>query len=303
LTTRLSKRRFRWQFTAKRGILEKDASFVGCELKIMKSPFPGMDPFIEGCGLWEDFHTHLVEKIGEALADLVPENYLVRTGQRAYVVLLDDERQKSHSFKPDVSVITDRSSAAGADAATAVAEPELGSSLSMRALVEEEFRERFVEIHEADGERRLVTAIEVLSPSNKKPNSPGWDQYLRKRQGFFASRSAHFIEIDLLRGGERMPMADAWPDSPYRLLLARMERMPMCQVWQGHFQRALPPIPVPLFSPDPDLKLELQPMIDAIYSHWRYYRSIDYRSALTPPLSPDEAAWLAQQLRQRSAPA
>jgi hypothetical protein len=145
--------------------------------------------------------------------------------------------------------MTDHSSAAGPDATTAVAYPEVGSSLSMRALVEEEFRERFVEIHEADGERRLVTGIEVLSPSNKKRNSPGWDQYLRKRQGFFASRSANFIEIDLLRGGERMPMADAWPDSPNRLLVARMQRMPMCQVWQGHFQRALPPIPVPLYPP------------------------------------------------------
>jgi Protein of unknown function (DUF4058) len=260
-----------------------------------------MDPFIEGCGLWEDFHTHFVEKIGEALAGLVPDNYLVRTGLRAYVVLVDDDRQKSHSFKPDASITTDRSSAA--DAATAVAEPELGSALSMRALVEEEFRERFVEIHEADGERRLVTGIEVLSPSNKKRNSPGWDQYLRKRQGFFASRSANFIELDLLRGGELMPMADAWPDSPYRLVVARLQRMPMCQVWQAHFQRPLPSIPVPLFPPDPEVQLELQPMIDAIYSRWRYYRSIDYRTPLAPPLSAEETAWLAQQLRQRTAPA
>ena len=26
----------------------------------MKSPFPGMDPYIESCGLWEDFHYGLV---------------------------------------------------------------------------------------------------------------------------------------------------------------------------------------------------------------------------------------------------
>ena len=29
----------------------------------MKSPFPGMDPYIEACGLWRDFHGHLIEKI------------------------------------------------------------------------------------------------------------------------------------------------------------------------------------------------------------------------------------------------
>ena len=52
----------------------------------MKSPFPGMDPFIEGCGLWEDFHNHLVEKIFDYLAASVPERYVVRTGERSYIV-------------------------------------------------------------------------------------------------------------------------------------------------------------------------------------------------------------------------
>ena len=39
----------------------------------MKSPFPGMDPDVEACGLWADFHNHLIEKIGERLADAAPE--------------------------------------------------------------------------------------------------------------------------------------------------------------------------------------------------------------------------------------
>jgi len=42
-----------------------------------------MDPFIEACGLWEDFHPHLIEKIYEALADTVPEHYTVRSGERS----------------------------------------------------------------------------------------------------------------------------------------------------------------------------------------------------------------------------
>jgi hypothetical protein len=29
---------------------------------MMKSPFTGMDPFIEACGLWGDFHSHLIER-------------------------------------------------------------------------------------------------------------------------------------------------------------------------------------------------------------------------------------------------
>lgn len=26
----------------------------------MKSPFPGMDPYIEACSLWGDFHNRLI---------------------------------------------------------------------------------------------------------------------------------------------------------------------------------------------------------------------------------------------------
>jgi hypothetical protein len=84
----------------------------------------------------------------------------------------------------------------------------------MRAFIEEEHRETFVEIYEATPEQRLVTRIEVLSPSNKRPHTPGWDIYHRKRQSLLPG-DINLVEIDLLRGGRRMPMLDPWPDSPY----------------------------------------------------------------------------------------
>ena len=74
----------------------------------MGSPFPGMDPYIEACGLWEDFHTHLIEKIYEQLADSVPDRYLVRTGERSYVVLVESEGKETYPFSPDVSITTPR---------------------------------------------------------------------------------------------------------------------------------------------------------------------------------------------------
>ena len=33
----------------------------------MQSPFPGMDPYIEACGLWEGFHNRLIHKIDDAI--------------------------------------------------------------------------------------------------------------------------------------------------------------------------------------------------------------------------------------------
>ncbi|MGH7226663.1 MAG: DUF4058 family protein, partial [Gemmataceae bacterium] len=52
----------------------------------MKSPFPGMDPYIESHDLWGDFHGHLIEGIYEQIAEVVPERYFVRASRRSYYV-------------------------------------------------------------------------------------------------------------------------------------------------------------------------------------------------------------------------
>jgi hypothetical protein len=249
---------------------------------LMKSPFPGMDPYIETAGLWEDFHSHLIEKIYDALAESVPDRYLVRTGECSYVVLVGAEGKEM-------------------PASAAVGQAETGP-IAVRPFVEEEYRETFVEIHEAEPEQRLVTCIEVLSPSNKRRGTPGWDLYLRKRQALLLGE-ANLVEIDLLRGGQRLPMLDPWPDSPYTVLVSRRWKTPRCLVWPASFQRPLPVIPVPLARPDPDVELTLQPIVEAIYARSRYHHSIDYARPLNPPPTPEESAWLAQQLSGRGSPA
>jgi hypothetical protein len=95
-------------------------------------------------------------------------------------------------------------------------------------------------------------------------------------------------------------MVDPWPASPYTLLVARKARGPDCLVWPAYCVRRLSAIPVPLLKPDPDLSLDLQPMIDAIYTRSRYHRSINYTKPITPPLSTEETSWLAEQLKPRA---
>ena len=63
----------------------------------------------------------------------------------------------------------------------------------------EPWEQPYLEILSNDGER-LVTAIEILSPSNKKPGDNGRTSYLQK-QGEFRLANVNLIEIDLLRGG------------------------------------------------------------------------------------------------------
>jgi hypothetical protein len=257
-----------------------------------------MDPYIEACGLWEDFHLALIYEIKSVLSGSVPSHYLVRTGERPYLVLVESEGKTSHPFLPDVSVTTPSGAKKGTKkGGTALAEPasELEPHV-LRAFIEEEHREAFVEIFETDPEMRLVTTIEVLSPTNKRTGTPGWDLYQRKRQSILLG-DVSLVEIDLLRGGQRMPMLDPWPDSPYTLMVARARKPQMCRVWEGSFQRALPPIPVPLVKPDPDIPLSLQPLVDTIYQRFRYRHSIDYATELQPPLSRKEAAWCRQRLQ------
>jgi hypothetical protein len=265
-----------------------------------------MDPFIEVSHLWEDFHHDLISEIKGSLASRLPERYVVRAGERSYVSLVESvEEEEKQAFLPDVAVATRRGStkAGGrrkSSAAASAVQGEPGAVL-MRALVKAEYREPFLEIRQVDPERKLVTGIEVLSPSNKRPNTKGWRLYHRKRLAFL-SGYANFVEIDLLRRGRRMPMVSAWPDSPYYLLVCRKKQAPRCSVWPASFTEPLPPIPIPLLLPDPDISLDLQPLVAATYARSRYERDIDYRQPLHPPLSAAEAAWLEERLRERQQP-
>lgn len=269
----------------------------------MPSLFPGMDPYIESCGLWEDFHQELLGEIKAQLARELPSRYVVRLGERAYVTLLssDEFGIERHASQADVAiaVASRRLPDKPRDAVAVLDQPLTAADvepIEMRAFVEVEFRETFVEISEREPRRRLVTTIELLSPSNKRRETTGWTRYLRKRQAHLEG-GANLVEIDLLRQGTRMPMEAEWPDSPYYLLVCRREKAPLCTVWPAHFTCPLPVISVPLSAPDPDVPLTLQGILEEVYDRSRYEFDIDYHQPCTPPLDPATATWLADRLR------
>jgi hypothetical protein len=143
----------------------------------MNSPFPGMDPYIEACGLWEDFRDTLITDIKRVLSVKVPDKYVVRSGERNYFVLTSwDEDAQTREFmtQTDVGISAKLPHSQEEKESVALAEPstELGP-ITMRSLVESEFRESFVEIRDTSEHRKLITTIEILSPSNKRRNSQG----------------------------------------------------------------------------------------------------------------------------------
>jgi hypothetical protein len=143
----------------------------------------------------------------------------------------------------------------------------------------------------------LVTAIEILSFTNKRPGHAAYLTYRRKRQALLES-TAHLLEIDLLRAGVRSPLAEPLPEAPYFIILSRAERRPVAEVWPLHLQESLPILPVPLLPPDPDVPLDLGRALATIYDRSGYDLRIDYtQRPPAPTLSVEEGAWLEAYLR------
>jgi hypothetical protein len=144
----------------------------------------------------------------------------------------------------------------------------------------------------------LVTAIEILSPVNKRPGTEARETYLRKRHNFLAS-TAHLLEIDLVRRGERLPLAPTPPPAPYYVVLSRQERRPEAEVWPLLLQDALPIVPVPLLNPDPDAPLDLGAALTAIYDRAGYDLDTNYRTDPFPPLEVEDATWADRLLQEK----
>lgn len=137
-----------------------------------------------------------------------------------------------------------------------------------------------------------MTAIEILSPVNKRPGIDAADACERKRRDLFHG-DAHVLEIDLLRGGRRPALEEPLPDVPYFVFLSRAERRPTIEIWPLSLREPIPVVPIPLRWPDPDVPLDLTDTLARVYRGGRYDLRIDYRQPPPPPsLSAEDAAWL-----------
>ena len=161
----------------------------------------------------------------------------------------------------------------------------------------EEVSEQRIEIRRFPN-RELVTAVELLSPSNKEP--PGDRLYYKKRLELI-HQQVHLVELDLLIGGERLPMEDELPAGHFYAFVSRAERRFLSETYAWTIRDPLPPIPIPLKAPDPDILLDLAAVFARVYQGARYERSIDYARPLALPLSKEDRAW-AEALARSSHP-
>jgi len=85
------------------------------------SLFPGMDPYLEGSGLWPDFHTRFIAACADLLLDRLPTNYDARIDERVQLVTWSGEPPRR--FVPDVGVTRGPHSAGIVSSAGGVATP------------------------------------------------------------------------------------------------------------------------------------------------------------------------------------
>jgi hypothetical protein len=242
-----------------------------------------MNPYLEHEDAWHNFH-YLFPSA--AMADLdraIGPNYYVKADENVYVHELPADEGRLLG-RPDVFLGEAGEVGQGSAAAAAVATP-VGAQVVTIPAVDRE-RVPFIEIRDRQS-RRLVTIIELLSPSNKKAGGDR-DQYLSKRSDIIASPT-HLVEIDLLRGGRRLPMAPAG-SGDYGALISRGEDRPNAVWIPIRLRDPLPTIPIPLAGNDPPVPLDLQALLHRMYDTFGFKKYM-YQTPPDPPLSAEDAAW------------
>lgn len=257
----------------------------------MSSPFPGVDPFIEASGRWIGFHNILIVHCSELLNAGLPEDYAAVVDERVELIdVSDDSRRRKR--RPDVAVVSDPGVSPGTGAvATAVATEIDPTTVTLPDY--DEVPESYIDIISLPG-RELVTSIEILSPTNKSKSDGG--DYLAKRAALLR-RGINLVEIDLLLGGDRLPARDPLPPGDFYAFVSRRERRPKSDVYAWSIRRALPKIPVPLKSPDPDVLLDLATAFKTTYDRGRYDRSLQYDLPLAGSLDPADRNWAMERAR------
>lgn len=262
---------------------------------MLRSPFPGMDPYLEST--WGNIHTHMISKLGALLQPLLPKDLRARVTEHV-TVDADDFRGGRY---PDVRIVerptlVNQESDRKVD--TAVAEPLV---LEISEWHEDPITERWLEIRETGTGHDLITVIELLSPTNKKPGA-NRDAYLQRQRELKWS-DANLVEIDLLRQwGHVLPVADDQiplsDRTPYRVAVWRTWHPRQLNLFGIGLRENLPRIPIPLRQQDEDVPLDLQAALDYCYEI-SGYDDTDYTADPVPPLEPDDAEWADALLREK----
>jgi len=249
----------------------------------MNTPFPGMDPYLEHPVLWTAVHARLMVWLAHQLSPLLRPRYVVSVEERVFLEEAGQQRVPD-IWVQQVRTGSGRVSATGWEVASPV----------VVEVEELEVREHFIEILDRYQDLKVVTVIEVVSPSNKAPG-PGREAYLAK-QAEVLGAECHLVEMDLLRRGQHVlsvPQHRARAAAPYEYLICtnRWPNRKRYELVGCRLREPLPRISVPLTEPDPDATLDLQAAFEQAYDDGSYMLRVRYGEPCDPPLDAADQQW------------
>ncbi|MFN0050735.1 MAG: DUF4058 family protein [Planctomycetales bacterium] len=244
-----------------------------------------MDPYLECRQLWTGVHPKLIVYLAEQLQPLLAPRYVASIEERVYV------EAPARQFVPDLRIHrTTVPSALPRAASTALLDEPIVVEVPV-----EESRERYIEILDRQSDLRIVTVIEIVSPSNKHSGAAR-KSYLQKQSEILSSDS-HLVEIDLLRTGQHVLAVPEWrarQEGVYDYLVSvnrAHESRTFYELYLRSVREPLPSVRIALSEGDPDVLLDLQAAFRRAWESGGYALRIDYRVPCIPPLSLEDQAW------------
>lgn len=256
----------------------------------MPTPFPGMDPYLEHPVLWPGVHLALMVEFRKQIAPRLRPRYAVSIEERVYIALPEQHRVPDLWVQKAARSTEPQPENGGTAVLTkaGLAEPIVIETASL------EVRERYLEILDLYRDQRVVTVLELVSPSNKRPG-PGRTAYRQKQRATLQSE-CHLVEIDLLRRGRHVlavPSAalETMPESEYLISVNRWPHRRQFELYLLHLRERLPRFRIPLAEPDKDVVLDLQAALEQVYEDGSYMQRIRYDKPCTPRLSSTDQQW------------
>ncbi len=272
-------------------------------MQFEKNPFPGMNPWLES--YWGDVHTSLTTYARDAIQKQLPSDLHARVEEYLSVDEPDgDPKYRHRRISPDIH-ISHKGIAASNVVLSGTATVELDEAMlepiRIRRIHEPDTL-RYIEILDLKANRRVITAIEFLSPANK--TLAGRRLYIQKQQELIIG-NVSLVEIDLLREGAWVVATceDLYPEelrTPYRICVTRRETTEESEVYKASYRSPLPDVRIPLRHDEADIRLPLQSLLNLAYENGRYGTELDYSKPPEIALATEDEAWTQAWLRQQS---
>jgi len=261
----------------------------------MKSPFPGMDPYLES--RWGDLHLSLIAFTRSQLRPQLSKDLRARAEENI-VVENEEDDTVSAPWKPDVRVIE------RPDGTTPSTAMEGGVALVEPLVLEWEYDpeiQRSIRIIDVSDGSRVITVIEFFSPTNKT-DSRDRKRYRRKQRDLIDG-GVNLVEIDLIRQGAYLmavPRSIIPRDylGQYGVCVTRGGEPSKAELYRIELRSQLPAFRIPLRETDRDVQLDLQALLEKAYEEGGN-NDIDYTKEANPPLTGEDAKWADALLRKQ----